>query len=560
MTGTATRRLRQGSIMITLDIETNLSHDTIWVVVTQDVETGNLMTHTAPDTLEPVLRDSKAVIGHNIIGFDAPVLEKVWNLVIPANKLKDTLAMSRLWNPSLEGGHSLDAWGKRFGDHKIEFSDYDGGLTPEMIDYCKQDVVLTTRLYKHLTTTLEQEGFSQQCVDLEEKVYIITAQQERNGFMLDVEQATMLWQSVTHRMRQITEMLQEVFPPIVEERWSEKTGKRLKDKVTEFNVGSRKQIAERLQSVGVKFKKKTDKGAIIVNEKVLEGIDIHEAKVIHEYLMLQKRAAQIDSWLSFEKEGRVHGRVITNGAVTGRMTHHSPNMAQIPSVTAPYGKECRSFWCVPENHKLVGIDASGLELRMLAHYMQDPAYTEQILSGDIHTYNMKAAGLTNRNQSKTFIYAFLYGAGAAKIGQIVGGGYKEGEVLIESFLRNTPALDKLRKRVAYFSEGGTLPALDGRRLRVRSEHAALNTLLQGAGAIVVKQALVLLAESLEKYKIPYKLVANVHDEFQIEVPENFAVTVGKAAVRAIRNAGEVLEMRCPLDGEYKIGNNWAETH
>jgi len=365
---------------------------------------------------------------------------------------------------------------------------------------------------------------------------------------------------VTHRMRQITEMLQEVFPPIVEERWSEKTGKRLKDKVTEFNVGSRKQIAERLQSVGVKFKKKTDKGAIIVNEKVLEGIDIHEAKVIHEYLMLQKRAAQIDSWLSFEKEGRVHGRVITNGAVTGRMTHHSPNMAQIPSVTAPYGKECRSFWCVPENHKLVGIDASGLELRMLAHYMQDPAYTEQILSGDIHTYNMKAAGLTNRNQSKTFIYAFLYGAGAAKIGQIVGGGYKEGEVLIESFLRNTPALDKLRKRVAYFSEGGTLPALDGRRLRVRSEHAALNTLLQGAGAIVMKQALVLLAESLEKYKIPYKLVANVHDEFQIEVPENFAVTVGKAAVRAIRNAGEVLEMRCPLDGEYKIGNNWAETH
>ena len=346
----------------------------------------------------------------------------------------------------------------------------------------------------------------------------------------------------------------------MEERWSEKTGKRLKDKVTEFNVGSRKQIAERLQSVGVKFKKKTDKGAIIVNEKVLEGIDIHEAKVIHEYLMLQKRAAQIDSWLSFEKEGRVHGRVITNGAVTGRMTHHSPNMAQIPSVTAPYGKECRSFWCVPENHKLVGIDASGLELRMLAHYMQDPAYTEQILSGDIHTYNMKAAGLTNRNQSKTFIYAFLYGAGAAKIGQIVGGGYKEGEVLIESFLRNTPALDKLRKRVSYFSEGGTLPALDGRRLRVRSEHAALNTLLQGAGAIVMKQALVLLVESLEKYKIPYKLVANVHDEFQIEVPENFAVTVGKAAVRAIRNAGEVLEMRCPLDGEYKIGNNWAETH
>jgi len=547
-------------MLITLDIETNTSHDNIWIVVTQDVETGEMLEHYSAETLEPLLRDSEGVIGHNIIGFDAPVLEKQWSLQIPKEKLKDTLVLSRLWSPSLEGGHSLDSWGKRFGDHKIDFDDYDGGLSDEMVEYCRQDVTLTTRLYKHLTDTLKREGFSQQCVDLEEKVAIITAQQERNGFKLDVEQATLLWQDITHKMRQITEQLQKVFPPLVEERWSETTGKRQKDKVTEFNVGSRKQIAERLEGVGVKFKLQTEKGAIIVNEKVLEGIDIPEAKMIYEYLMLQKRAAQIDSWLTHEKDGRVHGRVITNGAVTGRMTHHSPNMAQVPSVSAPYGKECRSFWCVPEGYKLIGCDASGLELRMLAHYMRDERYTNEILSGDIHTANMKAAGLTDRNQAKTFIYAFLYGAGAAKIGQIVGGGYREGQQLIDSFLRNTPALAKLRERVATHSAGGTLPGLDGRRLRVRSEHAALNTLLQGAGAVVMKQALVLLSESLQKYDIPHKLVANVHDEFQIEVPENFADVVGKAAVRAIRNAGEVLDLRCPLDAEYNVGNNWAETH
>ena len=547
-------------MLITLDIETNTKHDIIWVAVTQDVDTGEMLEHYSAETLEPVLRDSIGVIGHNIIGFDAPVLEKQWGLTIDPSKLKDTLARSRLWNPSLEGGHSLDSWGKRFGDHKIDFDDYDGGLSDEMVKYCRQDVALTTRLYKHLNKQLKDEGFSDQCVDLEEKVYIITAQQERNGFALNVEQASSLWVELTHKMNQITQELQKVFPPIVEERWSEKTGKRLKDKVTEFNVGSRKQIAERLQSVGVKFKQKTEKGAIIVNEKVLEGIDIPEAKMIYEYLMLQKRTAQIDSWLSFEKDGRVHGRVITNGAVTGRMTHHSPNMAQIPSVSAPYGKECRSFWTVPDHHKLVGIDASGLELRMLAHYMRDDNYTNEILSGDIHTANMKAAGLTDRNQAKTFIYAFLYGAGAAKIGQIVGGGYKEGEKLINSFLRNTPALDSLKKRVAKFASSGTLPSLDGRRLRVRSEHAALNTLLQGAGAVVMKQALVLLAGRLSTYNIPHKLVANVHDEFQIEVPEFFANNVGKAAVSAIREAGDVLGLRCPLDGEYNVGNNWAETH
>jgi DNA polymerase-1 len=547
-------------MLITLDIETNTSHDNIWVVVTQDVETGEMLEHYSAATLAPLISQASGVIGHNIVGFDAPVLLKQWNLHIPTPKQRDTLVMSRLYNPSLEGGHSLDSWGKRFGDHKIDFHDYDGGLSDEMVEYCRQDVALTTRLYKHLTDTLKREGFSQQCVDLEEKVAIITAQQERNGFMLDVEQATLLWQDITHKMRQITEQLQKVFPPIVEERWSEKTGKRLKDKVTEFNVGSRKQIAERLEGVGVKFKQKTEKGAIIVNEKVLEGIDVPEAKTIYEYLLLQKRAAQIDSWLTHEKDGRVHGRVITNGAVTGRMTHHSPNLAQVPSVSAPYGKECRSFWCVPEGHKLIGCDASGLELRMLAHYMRDERYTNEILSGDIHTANMKAAGLTDRNQAKTFIYAFLYGAGAAKIGQIVGGGYREGQQLIDSFLRNTPALAKLREKVAAHSAGGTLPGLDGRRLRVRSEHAALNTLLQGAGAVVMKQALVLMSESLQKYDIPHKLVANVHDEFQIEVPENFADVVGKAAVRAIRNAGDVLDLRCPLDAEYNVGNNWAETH
>ena len=547
-------------MLITLDIETNTKHDTIWCVVTQEVVTGNMVVHTTPETLAPLIRDAVGFIGHNIIGFDAPVLEKVWNLHIPNNKLLDTLVLSRLYNPSLDGGHSLDSWGKRLGDEKIDFSDYDGGLSDEMIDYCKQDVALTTKLYKHLVKLLNEEEFSSECIVLEHNVATIMEVQHQNGFKIDVDGATTLYQHITHKMGKITEELQKVFPPIVEERWSEKTGKQLKDKITEFNVGSRKQIAERLQAVGVKFKQTTDKGATIVNEKVLEKIDMPEARMIYEYLMLQKRSAQIDSWLSFVRDGRVHGKVITNGAVTGRMTHHSPNMAQVPSVSAEYGKECRSLWTVDTGNKLVGIDASGLELRMLAHYMQDDGYTNEILSGDIHTANMNAAGLTDRNQAKTFIYAFLYGAGAAKIGEIVGGGYKEGDKLINSFLRNTPALDKLRKKVARHAAYGTLPALDGRRLRVRSEHAALNTLLQGAGAIVMKQALIILYKNLTMYEIPHKLVANVHDEFQIETSEPFAHIVGKGAVRAIQQAGEHFNLRCPLDGEYNIGNNWAETH
>ena len=146
-------------MLITLDLETNTKHDTIWCGVTENLETGEILVHTSPETLVPVLRDSTGVIGHNIIGFDAPVLENVWGIHIPIHILIDTLVLSRLYSPSIDGGHSLDSWGKRLGDHKIDFSDYDGGLSDEMIEYCKQDVKLTTTVYKYLINLLNTEGF-----------------------------------------------------------------------------------------------------------------------------------------------------------------------------------------------------------------------------------------------------------------------------------------------------------------------------------------------------------------------------------------------------------------
>jgi DNA polymerase I-like protein with 3'-5' exonuclease and polymerase domains len=198
---------------------------------------------------------------------------------------------------------------------------------------------------------------------------------------------------------------------------------------------------------------------------------------------------------------------------------------------------------------------------MLAHYMNDNVYTHEVVSGDIHTANQTAAGLQTRNQAKTFIYAFLYGAGSAKIGSIVGGSAKEGQKLITSFLQNTPKLKEFREKVArIYSKEGWLPGLDGRKLLVRAEHSALNTLLQGAGAIVMKQALVILDKKLRKSKIDYKFCVNVHDEWQLEVEESRAEEAGKKGTESIKEAGIVLSMRCPLDGEYKVGNSWKETH
>jgi DNA polymerase I-like protein with 3'-5' exonuclease and polymerase domains len=544
-----------------LDIETNMQHDTIWCCVTQDVDTLEIQTHTAPVSLERQLHSYDAVSGHNIIGFDAPVLQSVWGINLSDKQIVDTLVLSRLYSPSRDGGHSLDSWGKQFSYPKGDFSDYDGGLTQEMIDYCVRDVELTTKLYHWLNFNLDKEGFSTYCRELEHEVAKILTQQQRTGFKLDVDAANTLYAQLCFKMNDIEQELQAIFPPIVEQRTSEKTGKALKDKVTVFNPGSRQQIAQRLTQLGVRFTKQTEKGSDIVDETVLASIDLPEAKMLNQYLLLQKRTTQIDSWLkAVQEDGRVRGRVIGCGAVTGRMTHMTPNMAQIPSVSAEYGSVCRSVWTVEAGKKLVGIDASGLELRMLAHYMGDDNYTNEVISGDIHTANQKAAGLAERHQAKTFIYAFLYGAGAAKIGSIVGGGAKEGQKMISKFLANTPALKALRESVERDSLSGVLTGLDGRKLRVRSAHSALNTLLQGAGAIVMKQALVILDRDLKRMGIPAQFVANVHDEWQIESEEWFADCVGFTGVQAIREAGVFFQMKCPLTGEFKVGSNWAETH
>lgn len=550
--------------MIYLDIETNLAHNTIWCVVTKKVSDDGISVGVWTDHVRQELKDyleGEQVCAHNLIGFDAKVLREVWDIAIPLNRAVDTLVISRLYDPNIEGGHSLKAWGKRLGFDKMDFDteDFDGGLTDEMLEYCKRDVDVLERLHKHLVHEMG-EGW-EQSLKLEHEVAMHMARQERTGFKLDVPKASKLLAELRNRMAEIEMQMQRVFPPIVTERWSEKTGKRLKDHVEEFNVGSRQQIAKRLETLGVKFTERTEKGAIIVNEKILEGIDLPEAKLINEYLMLQKRVGLVDAWLErADDDGRVHGRVISNGAVTGRMTHQNPNLGQVPSVNSPYGKECRSCWTVDEGNVLVGTDLSGIELRCLAHYMQDDNYTKELLDGDIHTANQNAAGLETRAQAKTFIYALLYGAGAAKIGAIAGGNAKKGQELIDKFMGNTPKLQQLLLKVQRIASKGYVPALDGRRVRIRSEHAALNSLLQSCGAIIAKQWCVEAHRMLRRANIPVKQVAFVHDEIQMEVPAHYGDVVANIMTKASIKAGNVLGFRIPAESEAKIGKTWLDTH
>ena len=571
---------------IIFDIETDdLNASKIWCIVAKEIK-GDFYKF-GPDKLDDALEllaSADTLIGHNIISFDLPVLKRLYGFRY-SGKIIDTLVMSRLYNPVRENGHSLKTWGYRLGIPKQEQPEFDN-YTPQMLDYCKQDVKLNEAVYHYLID--EGSGFSKKSFNIEQLTAAIMSQQEKSGFYFDSKQAMTLLAELKQNMADVEDEVQKTFKPkwvddklvtpyikkdgtlskrgLTDEEYesiqkSDHTQSFMRQKLVDFNLGSRKQIGEYLIDFGWKPERFTPTGQPIVDESTLKKIKhIKEAKLIADFLLYQKRIAQVSSWIDEVKDNRVHGSVIPNGTITGRMTHRSPNMAQVPNIHSPYGKECRACWSVPEGYKLVGIDASGLELRMLAHYMNDANYIEEVINGDIHSTNQELAGLKTRDQAKTFIYALVYGAGDAKIGKIINGDINKGKALKERFFKNLPALKKLKDRVQQASNRGFLKGIDGRKIHVRSQHSALNTLLQGCGAIVMKQAMINLHELIKLNTVDAKFVANIHDEWQLQVKESQADYIGRLGVESIEKVTEQFNMRCDLTGQYKIGGNWSETH
>lgn len=555
-----------------------------------DIETGlsDLMSAT---------EQGEAIVAHNGIKFDIPVIQKLYPwFTVDQSKVLDTLVLSRLIYSDLRerdganiekgllptklwASHSLKAWGYRLGMLKGEYGEQENAwevFTPEMLEYCVQDVEITHKLYERMLSA----NYSQQAIDLEHQTAFICARMERSGWPFDKDKAVTLYSELVAKRDEIKKVMDETFEPLVEERWSEKTGKKLKDKVTPFNPGSRQQIAYRLtKKYDWKPTEFTPAGQVKIDEDVLKKLDYPEAKTLADYFLIDKRISQLaegdQAWLKLERDGIIHGSINTNGAVTGRATHQSPNLAQVPAVRSPYGRECRSLFTVPRGFKQVGCDLSGLELRCLAHYMHkwdDGEYGNTVINGkqsdgtDIHTVNQRAAGLGSRDQAKTFIYAFLYGAGDQKIGSISGGGSREGKALKGKFLSATPALKKLRDAVGLASKRGFLIGLDGRHLHVRSEHAALNTLLQSAGALISKQWLIEVDKWATERGLKYgwdgdwTMLGWIHDEIQFAVKEDIADDFGKAVVACSGRAGDFFKFNLPIGAEYSVGVNWAETH
>jgi len=539
-----------------VDIETDAINATkIHCIVARSKETGQTR-HWIGDECHNFREWSKKIdtfIMHNGISFDAPALNRLLGCNIKLSQIRDTLIESQLYNPIRDGGHSLEAWGKTLGFEKGDFHDF-AHYSPEMLEYCKRDTEVTRLVAQKLE--VEGKPFKPKAYELECKVRAIIDKQQKNGFAFKIKEAMILQAQLQDELSTLERKAEEDFEPT-------EVVLKTKTKYIPFNIASRKQIADRLQAKGWKPTQMTEKGNVIINEAVLSKIKLPEAKMFNRYFLLQKRTGLLKSWImACQEDNRVRGSVMTLRTITGRMAHAVPNMAQVPAVYSPYGRECRGLWTVDDvsKYRLVGVDASGLELRCLAHYMNDPEYTNIVLTGDVHTANQERAGLKTRDQAKTFIYAFLYGAGAAKIGKVVGGTAKHGQQLITRFLNNMPALKHLRMLVSKEAAGDTIKALDGRLLHIRSEHAALNTLLQGAGAIVCKQWLVHIMERVIKAKLDVRLVASIHDEYQFEVAIPDIERFCRLTKEAMTQTTKTLKMKCELDCDYKVGKTWAETH
>lgn len=613
---------------VAFDIEANGLLDTLTDVhslVLTDLDTGSTLSCTDNGYGYPRIKEGLDIllaadlrVAHNGIGFDDPCLKKLYPILkLDKNKIHDTLILAKMLSHDLEktdfiggkvpknliGRHSLEAWGYRLGIQKDSFGktcDW-STWTPEMQAYCEQDVEVLVALYKFLEKKIDVVA-PIGAIQLEHSFAQIVHEMESFGAPFESMVAARLAQTIEATIAQKAAEIASIIPPWqVTKTITPKTNNKSRGYVAgvkkvivahrPFNPMSRPQILQFLkEKYNWKSPIQTDKGNDKIDGDLLSTLPFPEAKLFADLMEHQKILGQLTSgkeaWAKHAKrrefngksQAFIHGRMDTLGTRTHRCSHNSPNLGQVPSPRALYGKECRQLFAAPEGYKFVGCDASGIELRNLSHYLfpyDGGAYVNTILSGDIHTKNQQDAGLSTRDNAKTFIYAFNYGAGDEKLGSIVAptapptAKKLAGSQLRQKFLANNSSFGKLINDVKYaHNRRGVIKGLDGRLLLSISAHSALNTLLQSAGAIIMKRATVILWQELEAkgYDKDVHLILHVHDEYQHLVKDKqveegwLPEVVGKMAKEAIVKAGEYYNFRCPLDGEYKIGNNWYDCH
>ena len=647
---------------IVIDIEANglANPDRIWLVVCKDIDTNQYHIFREKenlDLLKTFLDNVTLVIGHNILGYDIPVLHKILGINVTVDITLDTLIISKLVDYP-RNGHSIEDYGIEFGIPKGNFSDF-SKYSREMEEYCIRDVDITERVYRKYARYISRPEH-QPSIRLEHEFQLVTNTLHDNGFAFNTHKAETLLQRVESELKELDDQILAAFPPrlkLIREITPKETKygtisltsipKGMREHTadltvgapfsycawTEFNPSSHKQIIGILSEAGWKPINKTkthieterelgrlkyskDKRDLDIRVKELDnklqelrktGWKVDEenletlpasapppSRLLAKRILLESRRRTLTEWLSLSvpsgpKDYRVHGKFYGIGAWTHRMAHQNPNTANIPNEfdTAGkrklYGKELRSLWTVPKNRLLVGVDAEGIQLRIFAHYINDPEFTDALVRGqkadktDPHSLNQRILGSAckSRAAAKRFIYALLLGAGMGKLSEILGASNSETEEALGRLLSRYSGWAHLKENVfPKDARRGYFTGLDGRKVRIPGDtegarrHLAMSGYLQNGEAIVMKKACLKWHASLKEYDA--KLVDFVHDEWQTECPNDMSIALSIAKMQAdsLEEVGKELGLLCPLAGsyynddleDYTIATNWSKTH
>lgn len=589
---------------LVFDLETDGHLDEltrIHCIATRDIDNPDTSWVFGPHQIDEGLAQLAAaeeICGHNVLGFDIPAIQKVRPFFSTDHlKVTDTLVLSRLIRCDLKnddyasrmtaeefpkkyyGSHGLKAWGFRLGIHKGDFGEQTDWAewSQGMQDYCERDVEVTLALLQEL----KPHEFSEEAIAFEHRIAEICHRIGLAGWTFDNQAAAELYAQLVLERDTIEEELQTLFPDwIIETDFVPKVNNAklgyekgvpfIKQKTVQFNPNSRKHIEYNLRKkYNWKPKVFTLQGDAKIDETVLASLPYDEAQKLARSFMLQKRIGQLaegkNAWMRLvDEDGKLRHNINPNGTVTGRASSFGPNLQQVPSLRAEFGLQCRQLFQPSAGYTLLGADLKGLELRCLAgflHPIDGGKYAKVVLEGDVHQANADMVGI-DRPSAKTMIYALCFGAGDTRLGQILGAGPQAGRALRQRFFKANPAFETLVRRVKNTAnQRGFLRGLDQRQLPVRSDHAALNVLLQSAGALISKKWVELVDAELRKQNLDARLIAWIHDEIQLEVAKKEDIEhVGRITRRMAQEAGEAFNFAVAIDADFSVGSDWAATH
>ena len=606
-----------------IDIETDgLNPTLVWVMVAGNMITNEEVVLTdmkeMTDWLEEKRADGHKFVFHNGLHFDGPVLNKMVGSKLSPSNIIDTMVLSMLYNPSLGGGHGLEAWGERANIPKLEHDDW-YVFSPEMVDRCKGDVKITKWVYANLCLRLRRIGFAEKSIALEHMAWVLVRKQKINGFHFDYPRAATLRSDLIDIADELNKELQVFFPPelaMLKEysKAYKKDGTFTKDYLNhlevfeklvidaetgkyqawgwvQFDPGSIKQRIDKLMALGWVPREYTEpskthpegqpqmtrKGKLVPS--LVEFVEAQEEDngvvTLVNWMEANGRATMIRTWMEHYNEQTecIHGQLWL--ANTLRYKHSGPNTANIVGLkldenehplkgkAGGWAYECRDLWDSRDRgtRRMVGVDAKGIQLRVLAHYLNDENFTAAILEADPHAANARMMGLPGRGIAKTITYAIVMGAGDQKIADTARISLAEAKENKKKFFDKVPGLRKLINRLkAEQKKDGRITLCDGARILCESDHTVIPYLLQGDESRIMKKAKLIADRMIREQKLDVLWVGDIHDEWQCDVLTEHVEALKAICVIAFKQAGEYFNYNLPIDCDAKVGFTWAETH